>query len=188
MNRILEIVRDFASKAHGNQQRKYSPQPFIVHPVRVMQTCSMFTSNVCILSAALLHDVLEDTEVTKEELQVFLNETLSSADAQRTLDIVIELTDEYTKTTYPGWNRKKRKEMEAERIEKTSPAAQTVKYADILDNCDEIVSCDPQFARVFLRECKMILKKIKKGNPELYKKVTQRVNEAMAQLKNSAAA
>ena len=52
----------------------------------------------------------------------------------------VQSTDIYTKQNYPGWNRRKRKQKEAERLAVAHPDAQTVKYADIIDNnieCDE---------------------------------------------------
>ena len=70
---ILEEVKSFASEAHGEQKRKYTPEPYIVHPIRVMEICKKYTDDVRILSAALLHDVLEDTSVTEKEMFQFLN-------------------------------------------------------------------------------------------------------------------
>ncbi|MGN6617321.1 MAG: HD domain-containing protein [Ilyomonas sp.] len=61
MNQVIEKVQDFAGKAHAGQKRKYTPEPYIVHPVRVMQICKEYTSSILVLCAALLHDVLEDT-------------------------------------------------------------------------------------------------------------------------------
>jgi (p)ppGpp synthase/HD superfamily hydrolase len=72
MEEILQQVRDFADKAHGGQMRKYTPERYIVHPVRVMNICREYTSDVTILAAALLHDVIEDTPVKKEEIREFL--------------------------------------------------------------------------------------------------------------------
>jgi (p)ppGpp synthase/HD superfamily hydrolase len=146
MNALLEQVKEFADKAHGDQTRKYTPERYIVHPVRVMKHCQQYTSSTSVLAAALLHDVLEDTSVTQEELLNFLHTIMNETDAVQTLKLVVELTDVYTKTSYPGWNRKKRKQKEASRIEQTSPEAQTIKYADIIDNCKEITIQDPEFA------------------------------------------
>src|SRR5689334_14811129 len=165
---LLDEVKDFADKAHGNQMRRYTPERYIVHPVRVMQTCKAYTSDITILAAALLHDVLEDTPVTKEELQAFLCKLMSEEDAKRTVQLVKELTDVYIKANYPNWNRKKRKIKEAERLEKTSAAAQTIKYADIIDNAPEVTEKEPDFAKKFIPEYKTLLKRITRGNPVLY--------------------
>ena len=166
-NAILQKIRDFADHAHGDQRRKYTPDRYIVHPIRVMELCKPYTTNIAVLASALLHDVLEDTPVTKEEIRVFLQGQLGDRVAVQTLNLVTELTDVYVKSSYPRLNRRQRKAKETERIKKTSAEAQTVKYADILDNCREIVQHDRDFAPVFLRECHDLLKTMDKGNSSL---------------------
>jgi (p)ppGpp synthase/HD superfamily hydrolase len=183
MDDILKQITDFADKAHGTQTRKYTPERYIVHPVRVMNMCKEYTDDIAVLAAALLHDVLEDTPVTKNEIASFLEALMDKQKAQQAVQLVVELTDVYIKKDYPQWNRRKRKAKEAERIEQTSPAAQTIKYADIIDNTTEIAVQDKDFAKVFLHECRAILKKINKGNSELYKKALLTVENAMDQLK-----
>jgi len=182
MEPLLEQVRDFAHRAHGKQTRKYTPEPYIMHPVRVMELCRAYQADMPMLAAALLHDVLEDTPVNRQGMKDFLASIMDAPQAARTLQLVVELTDVYTRAAYPRWNRRRRKAMETERLEKTSPAAQTVKYADIVDNCTEIAHHDPDFARVFLRECKALLKKMTRGNPQLHQKAVALVNEKLASL------
>ncbi|HET7896021.1 MAG TPA: HD domain-containing protein [Flavisolibacter sp.] len=179
MHEVLKKVRDFADQAHGNQRRKYSPERYIVHPERVMKICEAYTDRLPLLAAALLHDVLEDTPVTKQKLQAFLLSEMDAADANETTSLVVELTDVFTKQLHPRWNRKKRKQKEARRIEKTSGDSQTVKYADIIDNCREIVQHDPEFANVFLQECKSLLKVMQKGNQELYRRAVETVDQCL---------
>lgn len=184
MDKLLEDIRDFADRAHGEQRRKYAPERYIVHPVRVMEQCRKYTDNTAVLAAALLHDVLEDTSVTENELKEFLLQKMDSDNAARTLELVVELTDVYIKKDYPRMNRRSRKEKESERIAQASPDAQTVKYADIIDNSMEIVQHDPDFARVFLSECRRLLKKMNKGNAELYNQAVAVVDNGLEQLKH----
>jgi (p)ppGpp synthase/HD superfamily hydrolase len=182
MDLLLQKVKDFADKAHGDQTRKYSPERYIVHPVRVMELCQKHTDSLPVLAAALLHDVLEDTNRTKAELQQFLASVMDEGDAAQTLKLVVELTDVYTKARYPRWNRRKRKITEAARIEKTIAESQTIKYADIIDNSREIVVQDPQFAGLFLFECKQLLKKIPHGNAALYNEAIETVTNGLRQV------
>jgi len=182
-DKILKQVRDFADNAHGSQQRKYTPERYIVHPERVMENLKNYTSDIAVLSAALLHDVLEDTATTKEEIIVFLSKLMDQQDVKKTIDLVVELTDVYIKEDYPQWNRKKRKAMEQERVSKTSPDAQTIKYADIMDNCNEIVKHDRHFAPVFLTECKRNLDVMDKGNKTLYTKTRELLEEKLSEIK-----
>jgi len=177
MEEILKQVEAFADRAHGNQTRKYTPDRYIVHPVRVMEICRRYTSSLPVLSAALLHDVLEDTPVTKGEIYDFLSTVMSKEEALQTIELVVELTDVFIKKAYPQWNRKKRKEQESDRIALTSPDAQTIKYADIIDNSKEIIQYDEDFGPKFLKECRNLLKRINKGNPELYQVAIKTVDE-----------
>jgi (p)ppGpp synthase/HD superfamily hydrolase len=172
---LLKKVEEFASIAHGSQKRKYSNEPYIVHPVRVMEICRKYNSDVAVLASALLHDVLEDTDCTRDEMYKFLGRNFNDEQASRIAYYVDELTDVYTKEAYSGMNRRKRKKLEAERMEKTSPESQTIKYADIIDNCNEITVHDPEFATVFLHECKQLLEKMNKGNRELLSKARETV-------------
>ncbi len=181
MDAVLEKVKDFADMAHGDQMRRYTPERYIVHPIRVMELCQQYTSSLPMLAAALLHDVLEDTPVTEAELYQFLVSVMDEEEAKQTIKLVVELTDVFTKEAYPRWNRKKRKRNEVLRIEKTSADAQTIKYADIMDNSKEIATHDPKFAPTFLRECKIVLEKIPNGNPELYKKAMETVEFSLQQ-------
>lgn len=179
MEEVLQQVKDFADKAHGEQTRKYSSDRYIVHPARVMELCRPYTSSLPALAAALLHDVLEDTPVSRNEMHHFLRSVMTEEDAAQTTQLVVELTDVYTKEKYPRLNRKRRKQKESLRIEKTSGESQTIKYADIIDNCMEIAEQDPEFAPTFLNECRRLLEKIPKGNPELYTQAKEAVRDAL---------
>lgn len=182
MATVLENIIEFADKAHGEQKRKYTPERYIVHPIRVMETCSRVTNDTCILAAALLHDVLEDTEVKNTELESFLKTQMNDEMALRTLELVVELTDVYVKKDYSKLNRRSRKSKELLRLEKTSPDSQTIKYADIIDNAKEIVEHDPDFAKVYLFECRTNLKKMNKGNQQLYNEALNIINSSIEQL------
>lgn len=168
MDKILEEIRDFADQAHGDQMRKYASERYIVHPVRVMEICAEYTQDLPVLAAALLHDVLEDTETGKDEMRQFLKQHLTDGQTHQAIKLVVELTDVYVKADYPKLNRDQRKSKEAERLAKTSANAQTIKYADIIDNCKEITAHDAHFAPVYLRECKHLLTHCSKGNKQLY--------------------
>lgn len=183
MENTLDKIRDFADKAHGNQMRKYTPERYMVHPIRVMETCRDYDASVPMLAAALLHDVLEDTALKNSEMLAFLQTIMNDDDARDTVILVEELTDVYTKSAYPQWNRKQRKIKENERIRQTTPEAQTIKYADIIDNTSEITVHDPAFAPRFLKECLEILEIADKGNTELYQIALTAVKDRLRNLK-----
>ena len=183
MDQVLSQVKDFAGRAHGKQTRRYSADPYIVHPMRVMEICRQHTNDLAILAAAILHDVLEDTDVRKDEMDNFLREIMEPGQAQRTLKFVVELTDIYVKKNYPEWNRRKRKSKEADRLSTVSPEAQTIKYADIIDNSGEIASHDPDFAQLYLDEASVLLHKMTKGNKKLHALALETVQAEKEMLK-----
>lgn len=178
----LQAITVFADNAHDQQMRKYTPERYIVHPVRVMNMCMEYTDDVCILAAALLHDVLEDTPVTAEEIETYLVGKIGADNAKRTLKLVEELTDEYVKDKYPALNRHARKMKEIERMVLISADAQTIKYADIIDNCSEIVAADKDFAKVFVYECRTKLQRLNKGDERLYRRAMQAIERCVLQL------
>ncbi len=182
---ILEKIKAFADEAHGDQQRKYTPERYIAHPVRVMETCRQYHSTLPMLAAALLHDVLEDTAVKPGAIQDFLLTLMSPADANKTLKLVTELTDVYTKDAWPRLNRRRRKTKEADRLANVSPAAQTIKYADIMDNAYAIAGQDADFAPVYLHEGLQLLTRMQHGNAELRERARKVVDDELKALSRS---
>lgn len=163
----LDKIIEFADLAHGDQMRKYTPERYIVHPIKVMRTCSQYTDSLPVLAAAVLHDVMEDTDYKQNDLAVFLQNYMSEEEQNFTIQLVRELTDVYIKKDFPALNRFKRKKKELKRLMEISPEAQTIKYADIIDNATEISQSDPDFAERYLQECYDIVSTLTKGNPEL---------------------
>jgi (p)ppGpp synthase/HD superfamily hydrolase len=185
-NTLLSRIRNYAADAHGSQTRKYTKDPYIVHPERVSKTCAEYTEDVSILAAALLHDVLEDTNVTAAQLEAFLNTLMDPPKSKKIVGMVEELTDLYTKENFPAWNRNKRKRLEAERLKSSSPGAQTVKYADILDNCPEISMFEPEFAKRYCSECLHLLKAMQNGDPRLRAKALSAVKDGIDKINRPA--
>lgn len=183
---MLRFVTAYADQAHGDQVRKYTGERYIVHPVRVMEMVREFHDDVCVLSAAILHDVLEDTAVTAAEMEHALVGVMSPVEATRTVALVTELTDIFVKSDYPRLNRRARKDKEAQRLGQVSPDAQTIKYADILDNVSDIVRQDEDFATIYVREAKRMLIMMESGHPVLRERAIKLVEESLPALPNPA--
>lgn len=64
MEKILEIAIRIAENAHSGQSDK-AGQPYIAHPLRVMNNVSSIEEKI----VAVLHDVMEDTDVTTDDLR-----------------------------------------------------------------------------------------------------------------------
>ena len=175
---ILKYIQAYADRSHGEQVRKYSGDRYIVHPVRVMRMVREFNDDVTILAAALLHDVLEDTPVTAADMHNALLHVMSPLQAEKTVQLVIELTDIFIKSSYPGLNRRRRKEREVQRLSTISGEAQTIKYADIIDNVTDIVREDTDFAKVYIHEARNMLAVMRAGHPELRTKALEVVEQS----------
>ena len=74
---ILDKAIIFATKNHGGTTRKGGDIPYIVHPLEAGIIASSITSDREIISAAILHDILEDTLVTSDELEKEFGERIT---------------------------------------------------------------------------------------------------------------
>ena len=153
--RELNAVLNFATQAHAGQKRKYTDEDYIIHPMRVAFAGIYFgdrtTTKPNAVAAALLHDIIEDTAVTFEELRLFLSKIFfDGEDVAEIMHLVMSLTDIYTKDNFPNLNRKERKEKELFRMEKTfNRRLFLIKLIDMIDNQTSINKYDPEFAKVF---------------------------------------
>lgn len=68
MDKIFQAI-DFAQKAHLGQYRKGRKVPYILHPIAVMDILMQNTDKEDVIIAGLLHDTLEDTSVTPEQIE-----------------------------------------------------------------------------------------------------------------------
>ena len=66
---LLDRAILFAVKAHHNTERRGKGFPYIVHPMEAVEIVATITSDQELLAAAALHDTIEDTDVTLEQLR-----------------------------------------------------------------------------------------------------------------------
>ena len=76
----------YAALVHKDMKRKGSGQPYIFHPLEVLNLVSMMTLDDDILSAAVLHDTVEDTGATIEDIKEQFNERIAQLVAYETED------------------------------------------------------------------------------------------------------
>jgi len=149
----------FAKDAHGriNQRRKYTNEPYIVHPKAVAEIVKSVTDDNAMICAAWLHDTVEDAGVTLQEIEEkFGSEVM----------VLVEMLTDVSKAS--DGNREVRKRIDLEHTAKASPAAKTIKLADLIDNTKTIVKYDPGFAKIYLKEKRALLEVLKEGNQELW--------------------
>lgn len=68
MEKIFKAIA-FAQKAHQGQYRKGTKLPYIVHPLGVMEILSRYQASEDLMISGILHDTLEDTSTTAEEIE-----------------------------------------------------------------------------------------------------------------------
>ena len=84
---MIDKAREFATKAHDGQFRKGTKRPYIVHPIEVGDIVSTMTTDEEVISAAILHDTIEDCEgVTERMLAELFSERVAGMVAQESED------------------------------------------------------------------------------------------------------
>lgn len=132
MEKLLEAI-NFAAEKHRNQRRKGASQtPYINHTIAVAEQLARIgkVNDSNILIAAILHDTIEDTETTAEEIEARFG--------QKVKEIVLEVTDD---KTLP---KSERKQKQVEHAPHLSIEAKHVKLSDKLNNVREVIADPPQ--------------------------------------------
>lgn len=164
---------DFANWAHCGQVRKYTGEPYIVHPAEVVRILRTVPHDRHMICAAWMHDVIEDTlqHVSRtERIALMLDQFIVDI-----VTLVIELSDV---TTLEDGNRSARKEIELRRIQETSVRAKTVKLADLISNSESVHKYDEGFARVYVLEKRELLDRaLRQGDPNLWGRAANIAND-----------
>lgn len=158
LHRAIRIAAD----VHHGQDRKYTGLPYITHPLSVMMRVRAVSDNQVMLAAAVLHDVLEDGSDPTGIANRILNHC-----GKEVLELVQQLTDQYTNKNYPNLNRAERKAAECAAWQQKSVQARTIKLADIIDNTESIETLDGEFAALYLAEKRRLLTSLHGGDDTL---------------------
>jgi len=162
---LIDYAYRFARDAHGEQKRKYTGEPYINHPVAVANIVMTTDPDCEMVCAALMHDLIEDTEETFE--------SISDAGFRDSIaKLVVELSD----VSKPeDGNRAVRKAMDRDHLSTISDRAKTVKLADCIHNSLSIVKHDKDFAKVYMREMQSLIPMLKGGNVELFERANRMI-------------
>ncbi|MEW5831022.1 MAG: HD domain-containing protein [Chloroflexota bacterium] len=131
MGQLLKAIR-FAAEKHRNQRRKDNDHsPYINHPIQVAETLWEVggVRDPSTLVAAVLHDTLEDTDTSPEEIRQRFG--------QEVLDLVLEVSDD---KRLPKAERKRLQILHAPGI---SPRAKNIKLADKICNIRDLIDTPP---------------------------------------------
>lgn len=123
---------DFAARKHKDQRRKNIEEtPYINHPIEVAEILvrvgGVYDTNT--IAAAILHDTLEDTEATEEELRRLFGAGIAG--------IVVEVSDD---KSLPA---RQRKQLQVERALSSSEPARLIKLADKICNLRDLTQQPP---------------------------------------------
>jgi guanosine-3',5'-bis(diphosphate) 3'-pyrophosphohydrolase len=145
-----------AFSAHEGQYRKYGDKiPYVQHPIRVaLKVSRAMQGKIIPVAAALLHDVLEDTNVEKHVIKNTCGEDV--------LWLVEELTNPSKLPENQKKNRAERKKIDREHIAQASHSARIIKLCDRIDNLYDLGEGAPEdFRLLYARESRLLLEALK---------------------------
>lgn len=126
---ILDKAIMYATESHSGVFRKGGKIPYIVHPMEVAAIAARMTDDIEVMAAAVLHDVIEDTPTTAEQLEAMFG--------KRVVKLVLaDSDDKYYGQSAESWGIRKTKTLE--RIPKLSKEEQIVVMSDKLSNLRSI--------------------------------------------------
>lgn len=123
---LLDRAIVFAVRAHAGTERRGKGFPYIVHPLEAVEIVATMTSDQELLAAAALHDTVEDTDVTIEQIRAEFGERIASLVASES-DIVVSGVSEED-----SWHA--RKQAAIDRLAQASHDAKIVALGDKLSN------------------------------------------------------
>ena len=152
MNTAYEAMM-FAREAHKTQRRRYSNNLYADHLAEVAGIVATVDPDPEAIAVAWLHDCIEDQGVSEGEIRERFGPRVAYG--------VLMLSDLET------GNRAARKTASRERLALAEGWVQTIKVADLISNTGSIVIHDPDFARVYLREKRLLLDVMVDADPRL---------------------
>jgi len=155
--RLVQEALMLCIKAHDGQRRKYTGEPYATHPIGVSKIIETVEHTPEMVAAALLHDVVEDTDVTFREIK----DTFGS--------IVAEYVHYCTNVSEKDdGNRKFRKKMDADHFALGPAESQTIKVADLIHNSQTIIPHDQKFFhKAYKYEKQYMMDVLTKADPVL---------------------
>lgn len=188
-HRLIEEAREKAYELHGKTTRKHYDIPYTIHIERVvgyvkaamhqnrdlvgyeMECCD----KVMIISAAYLHDTLEDTNYTYEEMFRDFNHDWGC--------FIPPLVKDLTNVEKSAGNRAARNKINNARLDKAHKYVKIIKLADRLDNINDLIvsyfkgDITEKYFVMYMEETEELLKYIKVDDCCLYKRLKDLVTK-----------
>lgn len=150
LSKMVSRAENVAKEKHKKQFRKFDNNPYFYHPKRVAEIISKYKKSKYLphlISAAYLHDILEDTDLSTKHLKSLFGDLVTS--------IVKELTSDQKKINQFG----KQKYL-ADKMINMSSWALVIKLADRLDNLSDLNKASNDFKKKYIKETFYILKEL----------------------------
>lgn len=170
---IVFFAKLYATFCHGilRHRRKYTGEPYIVHPEEVYNTLRRYTNDKYLLAAAWLHDVYEDCG--------WLGKLMVHIFPCRVVELVLQVS----MVSRPEMgDRKFRKALDLNHYACASSEGQTLKLADVKHNTKRLAKDDPKFAVVYINEKAALLPYLLKGHSLLWNRVAKQLMRASRDL------
>lgn len=152
MNIILHAAA-LAVRAHQGQRRKYTGFPYVTHPARVAGRVGLLPDvTEEMVAAAYLHDVLEDTSITREEI-----ETVTNAQVGYYVDCMTN------KSKGTGLPRDQRKAMDRKHLSEAPVQVKQIKALDRIDNLLEMTDAPADFKKLYAEESLLLADALGEG-------------------------
>ena len=123
---LLDRAMHFAIDAHANTERRGKGFPYIIHPMEAVEIVATITADQELLAAAVLHDTVEDTEVTEEQIRAEFG--------NRVAQLVAAESDQFTEGVSETESWRNRKQAAIDRLAAASHDAKIVAMGDKLSN------------------------------------------------------
>lgn len=165
---------EYAVKAHKGQFRSDGSE-YVKHPERVAEFVKKFKKSHnmdALISAAYLHDTIEDTNTTHEDLEKMFGGLIAS--------MVKELTSDKDEISKVG-----KDEYLAKKMAKMSSWSLVIKLADRLDNVQDIATAKtPEWRRKYKAETEMILSRLEKDRElsSTHKKIIRAIRDKLEEV------
>lgn len=172
MSDLIHRASNFACNAHISQTRKWTGEPYWSHLHEVAELVRESGLPDEVVAAAYLHDTIEDTTVTFQDLGTHFGPDIA--------EMVLMVTDVSAGTKY---NRAIRKRMDCRYLAGAASYGQSIKLADLISNTGSVVEHNPGFAKVYLPEKRALLEVLVNGRYSLYRKAQETLAAAEQRLK-----
>ncbi len=173
MSELVQRAIHFATQAHEriDHSRNYTGKPYTDHLKQVADITGSVTDDEEMIAAAWLHDAVEDTPATIDDIEREFGPSVAG--------LVQSLTD----ISKPSdGDRATRKAIDRAYLAEACGRAQTIKLADLIDNCQDITRHDPELAGVFLEEMAALLEVLDKADARLMERARKTLEKCRNRL------